>query len=189
MQDYELFIKQKSQLDGNFGFEPTTIPDFLFPFQRKLVEWSVRKGRAGIFADCGMGKTLMELVWAQNVVIKTGRPVLILTPLAVASQFVEEAARFGIDAVRSIRGEIAAPIVISNYERLHLFAPDMFGGMVCDESSILKSFDGVRKAAITEFMRTLKYRLLGTATAAPNDYTELGTSSEALGCIVGAGIT
>jgi hypothetical protein len=157
------------------------LPSFLFPFQAALVEWAVRKGRAGIFADCGLGKTVMELVWADNVYQHTGKPVLILTPLAVASQFAQEADRFGIDAARSHRGEIEAPIAIANYERLHLFDADTFGGVVCDESSILKSFDGVRRAEITEFMRMKKYRLLGTATAAPNDYTELGTSSEALG--------
>jgi hypothetical protein len=181
MNDYEIFIRSKAQLDGYFGFDATSIPEFLFPFQATLVEWSVRKGRAGIFADCGMGKTLMELAWAENITKHTGKPVLILTPLAVGAQFTEEAERFGFDAARSQRGEILAPIVIANYERLHLFDPDMFGGVVCDESSILKNFDGVRRAAITEFMRMKEYRLLGTATAAPNDYTELGTSSEALG--------
>ena len=180
-EDYELFIRQKSQLDGYFGFEPDHLPDYLFPFQRVLVEWAVQKGRAAIFADCGLGKTLMELVWAENVNHQTGKPVLILTPLAVAAQFKNEANRFGVEVARSKQGEIASPIVITNYERLHLFHTEMFGGVVCDESSILKSFDGVRKAEITEFMRERKYRLLGTATAAPNDYTELGTSSEALG--------
>jgi len=179
--NYERFIRAKSQLDGNYGFEPTFVPDYLFPFQTVLVKWAVRKGRAAIFADCGLGKTIMELVWAQNVTGYTGLPVLILTPLAVAAQFTREAERFGIDAARSIRGEITAPIMIANYERLHLFDPAMFGGVVCDESSILKSFDGIRRGQITEFMRRLKYRLLGTATAAPNDYVELGTSSEALG--------
>ncbi len=181
MIDYRDFIREKAQLDGNHGFEPLTVPAHLFPFQAALVEWAVRKGRAAVFADCGMGKTLIEMAWAENVVRHTGKPVLILTPLAVASQFVQEAERFGIDAGRSHRGEIPASIVITNYERLHLFDADDFGGVVCDESSILKAFNGVRRTEITEFMRRQKYRLLGTATAAPNDYTELGTSSEALG--------
>lgn len=178
---YEQFIRGKSQLDGDFGFEPDYLPDFLFPFQRSLVQWAVRKGRAAVFADCGMGKTLLELVWAWNVYQQTGKPVMIMTPLAVANQFAQEAAKFGIEAARSIRGEVDAPVVIANYERLHLFDEGDFGGVVCDESSILKSFDGTRRQQITEFMRLKKYRLLGTATAAPNDYTELGTSSEALG--------
>jgi hypothetical protein len=178
---YERFIRQKAQLDGDYGFDPDYLPAFLFPFQAALIEWAVQKGRGAIFADCGLGKTLMELVWAENIYRRTGKPVLILTPLAVATQFAQEAAKFGIEAGRSHRGEIEAPIVIANYERLHLFSPDDFGAVVCDESSILKSFDGVRKHEITQFMRKKEYRLLGTATAAPNDYTELGTSSEALG--------
>lgn len=180
-QEYQEFINSKSQLDGNYGFSPHNIPSYLFPFQASLVEWALRKGRGALFADCGMGKTLMELVWADNVYQETGKPVFILTPLAVAAQFAEEANKFGIEAGRSSHGEIKSSIVVTNYERLHLFSPDDFGGVVCDESSILKSFDGVRKSEITEFMRRHKYRLLGTATAAPNDYTELGTSSEALG--------
>lgn len=178
---YSDFIEHKAQLDGNYGFSPSAIPSYLFPFQAALVEWAVKKGRGAIFADCGMGKTLMEMVWAENVARHTGKPVIIITPLAVAHQFEQEATRFGIDAGRSHHGEIEAQVVITNYERLHHFNPDKFGGVVCDESSILKSFDGVRRQEITDFMRKHKYRLLGTATAAPNDYTELGTSSEALG--------
>ncbi len=181
MSDYDAFLASKAQLGGDHGFEPTVLPDVLFPFQAATVEWATRKGRAAILADCGLGKSLMQLVWADNVSRHTGRPVLILTPLAVADQFVREGEKFGIDVQRSHRGEIEAPLVVTNYERLHLFDADRFGGVVCDESSVLKGFDGARRAAITEFMRQLPYRLLGTATAAPNDYTELGTSSEALG--------
>lgn len=178
---YESFISTKTQLDGDYGFDPPILPDSLFPFQRAIVDWAVRKGRAAIFADCGLGKTFMEMVWAENVTRHTGKPVLILTPLAVAQQFVREAEKFGIEIARSVAGEVPARIVVTNYERLHLFNSSQFSGVVCDESSILKSFEGIRKAEITEFMRTVPYRLLGTATAAPNDYTELGTSSEALG--------
>lgn len=181
LASYEDFLATKRQLDGDFGFDPEFLPDALFPFQRALVQWAVRKGRAAIFADCGLGKTLMELTWAENVAQRTGQPVLLLTPLAVAPQVVEEADKFGIEAARSLRGERPARVVVTNYERLHLFDPEDFGGVVCDESSILKSFDGVTKARVTEFMRTRPYRLLATATAAPNDFTELGTSSEALG--------
>lgn len=178
---YSAFLERKMQLDGDFGFDPIVVPDVLFPYQQALVEWAVQKGRAAILADCGLGKTLMELVWAENVYRHTGKPVLILTPLAVAHQFVGEGHRFGIDVARSVAGETTAPIMVANYERLHLFDPAAFGGVVCDESSILKSFDGTRRKEITEFLRLMPYRLLGTATAAPNDYTELGTSSEALG--------
>lgn len=181
MMDYRTFLETKAQLGGEHGFAPRDLPAFLFPFQGALVEWSLRKGRAAIFADCGLGKTPMQLVWADQVARHTGKPVLILTPLAVAQQTVAEAGRFGIEAVRSERGEIPSLITVTNYERLHHFRPDDFSGLVCDESSILKNFSGARKADITEFMRRLPYRLLATATAAPNDYTELGTSSEALG--------
>jgi hypothetical protein len=179
--DYQTFLETKAQLGGDHGFDPSWLPDYLFDFQASLVQWAVRKGRAAIFADCGLGKTIMELVWAQNVAIRTGKPVLLLTPLAVAQQTVHESEKFGIDASRSFHGEIGSPIVVANYERLHYFNPHEFAGVVCDESSILKSFEGVTRKAITEFLRTLPYRLLATATAAPNDYVELGTSSEALG--------
>lgn len=178
---YSTFLESKTQLQGDFGFEPLVIPEFLFPFQKSLVEWAIRRGRAAIFADCGMGKTPMQLVWAQNVVQKTGKPVLILTPLAVGAQTVREAHKFGIDAAQSRDGKIAAPITVTNYQQLHKFDWQQFGGVVCDESSILKNFDGKIKAEVTDFMRKLPYRLLCTATAAPNDYIELGNSAEALG--------
>ena len=181
-RSYDEFLTDKSQFGANDGFEPSFIPDFLFDFQRHLTEWAVRKGRGAILADCGLGKGPMQLVWAQNCATKTGKPTLILTPLAVSRQIVEEGERFGIEAVRS-SGEFpkSARIIATNYERLHHFSPSDFGAVVADESSILKNFDGKRKSQITEFMRTVPYRLLCTATAAPNDYIELGTSSEALG--------
>lgn len=178
---YQQFIDSKRQLSGNFGFDCEFMPDQAFPFQKDLIQWAVRKGRAALFADCGMGKTLMQLAWAKNVADYSGGRVLILTPLAVSHQAVAEAEKFGIEATRSNSGEINSQIVVTNYERLHYFSPEDFTGVVCDESSILKNFDGATKAAITEFMRTRKYRLLCTATAAPNDFIELGTSSEALG--------
>lgn len=181
MTSYAEFIERKTQMGGDHGFAPDDLPDWLFPFQAALVDWALRKGRGAIFADCGLGKTPMQLVWADNVRRHTNKPVLILTPLAVSYQTVGEAAKFGIEAAVSRDGKVDAPIVITNYERLHYFQPHQFGGVVCDESSAIKSFDGVRRAAVTAFMRKLPYRLLCTATAAPNDYTELGTSSEALG--------
>ena len=178
---YAEFLHKKTQLGGEHGFIPLEIPEFLFPFQKDLVDWAIRKGRAAIFADCGLGKTPMQLAWADNVIRHTGKPVLILTPLAVAGQTLREAQKFGFMADHSRNGEYYAPIAITNYEKLHLFKPDDFAGVVCDESSILKNFDGKTKAAATEFMRTIPYRLLCTATAAPNDFDELGTSAEALG--------
>ena len=181
VSDYGEFLLQKSQGGADSGFAPVWMPDFLFDFQRELVEWAVRKGRAAIFADCGLGKTPMGLTWASNVARKTGKPVLYLTPLAVASQTVREAEKFGIEARQSKDGAHAGHIIVANYERLHYFSSSDFGGVVCDESSVLKSFAGERRGEITAFMRQVPYRLLQTATAAPNDYIELGTSSEALG--------
>lgn len=182
MIDYASFIASKRHLSGDHGFEPIWNPDFLFPFQASLMEWATRKGRAALFADCGLGKTPIQLVWAENVMRHTRGRVLVLTPLAVAQQTVREAEKFGIGAARSVAGELPDErIVIANYERLHLFDPADFAGVVCDESSILKNFDGMRRGEITEFMRKLPYRLLATATAAPNDFHELGTSSEAIG--------
>jgi hypothetical protein len=178
---YADFLARKTQLDGDHGFDPIDIPEFLFPFQAALVTWALRKGRGAVFADCGLGKTPMELVWAQNVYRHTGRPVLIAAPLAVTFQVASDASKFGIEAAISRDGVPSAPITITNYERLHQFDPDVYVGMACDESSAIKAFDGVRRAIVTEFMRRMPYRLLGTATAAPNDHVELGTSSEALG--------
>lgn len=178
---YAEFLSAKSQLDGDHGFAPLWLPEDLFDFQAAMVEWALRKGRAALFEDCGLGKTFQELVWAQNVVMHTNGNVLIAAPLAVAQQIVREASKFGVDASLSRDGKAHRGITVTNYEKLHLFDATQFVGMVCDESSILKSFDGARKTEITQFMLKMPYRLLGTATAAPNDYTELGTSSEALG--------
>lgn len=179
--DYRGFLDRKTHLGNQSGFAPLFMPDFLFPFQRALTTWAIEKGRCAIFADCGLGKTPMQLVWAQNVVEKTCKPVLVLTPLSVGAQTVREAEKFGIEAKQSRDGQVAAPITITNYQQLHKFDWKQFGGVVCDESSILKSVDGAIKSQVTDFMRKLPYRLLCTATAAPNDYIELGTSSEALG--------
>lgn len=181
MHDYKTFLASKAQLANMAGFEPIWMPDFLFDFQKHLVEWSIRKGRGGLFEDCGLGKTPQQLVWAENVVRKTNCRVLILTPLAVANQTEREAVKFGIEAKRSVAGELSSQIVITNYERLDKFDPDDFAGVVCDESSILKSFNGATRKSITRFMSKMQFRLLCTATAAPNDYIELGTSAEALG--------
>lgn len=179
--DYKQFIELKQQCGGDHGFDPIFMPDWLFDFQKSLVGWAIRKGRAAIFADCGLGKGPMQLVWAENIVRKTGKRVLIVTPLAVSYQFIHEGEKFGIDCQRSTNGKPSSAITITNYERLHNFDRDDFIAVACDESSILKNFGGATKAVVTEFTRKMPYRLLCTATAAPNDYYELGTSSEALG--------
>ncbi|GMV07395.1 MAG: hypothetical protein AMXMBFR53_36700 [Gemmatimonadota bacterium] len=180
---YAAFLESKAQAGRAVGFDPTWVPDWLFGFQAMLTEWAVRRGRAAILADCGLGKGPMQLVWAENVVRHTNRPVLVPTPLAVSYQLVQEAEKFGIEAVRSSDGRVptGARVVITNYERLDRFDPTSFAGVACDESSILKNFNGATKAVVTEFLRRMPYRLLSSATAAPNDYVELGTSSEALG--------
>ena len=179
--DYHAFLSDKLQAGADCGFEPLWMPDWLLGFQSHLDQWAIRNGRAAIFADCGFGKTPMQLVWAENVLRYTNMPVLIATPLAVSYQTVREGEKFGIQVTRSADGKHKGGIVVTNYERLHHFDPTEFGGFVGDESSILKNFDGKIKAEVTEFVRRIQYRLLCTATAAPNDYHELGTSSEALG--------
>jgi hypothetical protein len=178
---YAEFLARKAQMHNGDGPAPDWMPDWLFPFQRELVDWAVRMGRSAIFADCGLGKTPMQLTWAENIRRHTGKPVLIVTPLAVSFQTEREAAKFGLEAAVSRTGQVIAGMTITNYERLEKFTPADFGGVVCDESSAIKAFDGKRRAVVTEFLRTMPYRLLCTATAAPNDYIELGTSSEALG--------
>ena len=182
MDDYAKFLNGKSQIGTDSGFKPIWTPDFLYDFQHNLVEWSLRKGRAALFEDCGLGKTPQQLVWAENVVRKTNKPVLVLTPLAVSGQTHREAEKFGIDSEVSRDGKFTGKrVIITNYERLHYFNPSDFDGVVCDESSAIKNFEGERQKVVTEFMRMRPYRLLCTATASPNDYIELGTSGEALG--------
>jgi hypothetical protein len=180
--DYSTFIAKKSQLSAGVGFEPLWMPNSLFPFQQFMVEWAIRRGRGAMLEDCGLGKTFQQLVWAENVVRKENKPVLVATPLAVSPQTVREGDKFGIEARQSRDGKLSGPrIYVTNYEKLHLFDPNDFAGMVCDESAVMKNMESVMQGTITEFMRKLKYRLLCTATPAPNDYPELGTSSEALG--------
>ena len=181
MGTYAEFLERKAQLDGMAGFEPLWMPDFLFPFQQMLTGWAIRQGRGALYVDCGAGKGPMALVWAQNVYKRTGKPVLLLTRLGVTEQMVTEGVKFGVDAEISRNGKIPAGVTVTNYERLEHFDRDKFGGVVCDESSAIKAYDGVRRAIVTDFLRKMPYRLLATATPSPNDYTELGTSSEALG--------
>ena len=182
MTDYEIFLEKKRHLIGDFGFKATWYPDIAFDFQRYIIEKSIRKGRIGNFIDTGLGKTLIQLSEAYNIVLETNKRVLILTPLAVAFQFILEAEKIGIDDIEySKDGKFTKKIVLCNYERLHFFNPNDFVCVICDESSILKNFDGKIKSQITAFVKKVKYRFLSTATPSPNDFIELGTSSEALG--------
>jgi len=178
---YHDFLYRKQQLDGYFGFEATWTPEMLFPFQRYLVEWACRKGRAAIFADCGMGKTPMMLTWAENVIRKTNERVLIVAPLAVSHQIVKEGEKFGVEVHRSTDGKPKPNVTVTNYERLWKFSPEDYGGVVCDEGQIIRHWSGATQKSVTRFLCKIKYRLLCTATPAPNDFPEMGTVSEALG--------
>jgi hypothetical protein len=179
--DYAEFLARKAQYDGRSGFAPLWMPDGAFDYQVAAIEWACRQGRCALFEDTGMGKTVQELAWGENVVRHANGRVLLLTPLAVGAQVEREAERFGIDARRADKVDARKGIYITNYQRLHHFDPADFVGVIGDESSCLKAFDGTTRKVATEFMRTLPYRLLATATPAPNDYPELGTASEALG--------
>jgi hypothetical protein len=180
--DYHEFLKLKKHLLGEFGFEPTFYPYIAFDFQKEIIKRAVKKGRMAIFADTGLGKTLIQLSIAQNIVEKTNGRVLILTPLAVAFQFELEAEKIGVPDVKQTKdGKITSKIVLCNYERLHYLNPNDYEGVILDESSILKNFQGKIKTQITSFIKSIKYRFFSTATPAPNDYIEFGTTSEALG--------
>jgi hypothetical protein len=181
-QNYRDFLETKKHSIGNFGFEANYIPDMAFDFQKYIIEKAVKKGRMAVFADTGLGKTLIQISIAENIVRHTNKKVLILTPLAVAFQFIQEAQKIGITDIQySKDGKHTSKIVVCNYERLHLFDRKDFEGVILDESSILKNFDGKIKGLITSFVKKIPYRFLSTATPSPNDFIELGTSSEALG--------
>jgi len=179
--EYQEFLEQKKQLSGNFGFEPIFMPDFLFDFQKYLVEWNLLKGRSGTFSDTGTGKTYMELVWAQNIVQKTNKNVIIFAPIAVSQQTKKIADGLGIEINRSRDGKPKGKITITNYEQIEKFDSNDYIGCILDESSAIKNSIGKTKKLVVRFMAKMPYRSLWTATPSPNDYVELGTSSEALG--------
>jgi len=160
--DYQSFIESKKHSSQNFGIEPNYLPDRMFDYQKYVSEYAIKKGRCAVFLDTGLGKTIIELTIAKNYIHNTNKPVLIITPLAVAFQFIKEATKFGIDDIEYCKdGKYKSKIVVCNYERLHYFTSTDFDCVILDESSILKNFEG--------------------AIPSPNDYIELGTSSEALG--------
>jgi len=182
MSDYQQFLELKRHSSINYGIDPNFTVDKMFDFQKYVSDYAIKKGRCGIFLDTGLGKTIIELTIAKNYIHATNKPVLIITPLAVAFQFLKEAEKFGIDDIEYSRdGKYKSKIVVCNYERLEHFNYLDFDCVLLDESSILKNFDGAIKQHITSFLRKVKYRFLFTATPSPNDYIELGTSSEALG--------
>ena len=181
--EYLKFLENKKHSIGNFGFKANYIPDCAFDFQEYVIKKAIKKGRSAIFLDTGLGKTLVQLAIAKNIINHTNKKVLILTPLAVGFQFIKEAKERKItdDIEISKDGKHTKKIVVCNYERLHYFNETDFECVILDESSILKNFDGKIKNNITSFIKKIPYRFLSTATPSPNDFIELGTSSEALG--------
>lgn len=180
---YEAFVRGKLAYRAPSGIAGSVdLPASLFPHQRALTAWAIKRGRAAIFADTGLGKTSMELAWSDVVTKHTGAPVLILAPLAVAAQTAAEGRRIGIDVTVCRDGDHVRPGVnVTNYDRLHRFDPSIFGGVVLDESSIIKHHDARTFSALTAAFRETPFRLPATATPAPNDWTELGTHAEFLG--------
>jgi len=179
---YEQLINSKKHSSIDIGIKPIFLPDAMFDYQKFVAEKNLIKGRHAGFLDTGTGKTIIELTVAANYVRQTNKPALIITPLAVADQHLKEAEKFGIEDVEHTKnGKYKGKIILINYERLHYLDPSDFDCVILDESSILKNFDGKIKEQITTFLKRVKYRYLYTATPSPNDFIELGTSSEALG--------
>jgi hypothetical protein len=181
MSDYRTFLKTKTLRAQPHGIKTKGLKlnAKLYEFQRVCVDWALRRGRAALFQDCGLGKTPQQLEWARVIAEKTGKPVLILAPLAVAQQTVREGEKFGIPVRHARDGsEVQAGINVTNYEMLQHFTADGLGGIVLDESSILKAFAGKVRRSITDFAAKVHYRLACTATPSPNDFMELGTHSE-----------
>ncbi len=179
--NYSDFLKSKEVVDRSTGFCPGDLSPMLFDFQTAIVRWACKRGRAAIFADCGLGKTPMQLSWAEQVCNHTGSPVLILAPLAVSKQTQREGSKFGINVtVCESQDYVVNGINVTNYEKLHKFDPSSFSGIVLDESSILKSYTGKFRNYIIESFARTPFKLACTATPAPNDFVELGNHSEFL---------
>jgi superfamily II DNA or RNA helicase len=179
---YEEFLKSKERVIKPSGFECEPSNKYLFDFQRDITKWALKKGKAAVFLDTGLGKTIIQLSWSDEVCKYTNGKVLILAPLAVSKQTVREGAKFGIE-VTSCRSQkdVKQGINITNYEMLQHFNPNEFDGIVLDESSIIKSFSGKTTQEMLDLFRFTHYKLACTATPAPNDYEELGNHAEFLG--------
>ncbi len=181
-QQYQRFLQSKRHSVQDFGITPNCLPDTLFDFQKYVAEYAIKKGRCAVFLDTGLGKSLLELIISANYAKHTNKPVLLLTPLSVAPQFLREAEKFGIDDVEySKDGKFTKKIIVTNYQRLHYFNAKDFDCVCADESGCLKDEKSATRDAVISFMRKIKYRFLFTATPSPNDFIELGNSSEALG--------
>lgn len=181
--DYQSFLKEKEMKTDSVGVDVSleTLNKILFPFQKDVVKWSLKRGKAAIFAGTGLGKTLMQLEWGRQIYEKTGKNVLILAPLAVASQTVREAKKINLSVTHIRQDEdVTDGLNITNYEILHKLNLNKFDAVVLDESSILKSFTGKVRNQIIDGFRDYSYKLACTATPAPNDHMELGNHAEFL---------
>ncbi len=184
--DYARFVAGKRRAVEPVGFEVDYVNAMLFDWQRDIVKWALRRGRAALFADCGLGKTPMQLEWARKVCEHAGGDVLVLAPLAVSAQTQREGRKFGVEVtVCRETADIQPGINVANYERLDRFKAHTWAGVVLDESSILKGFDGKFRKDVTDFVRTIHYRLACTATPAPNDLIELTNHAEFLDVMSG----
>ena len=183
MPAYADFLAAKKRHDPATGLaEIPELPEQLFPFQRDIVGWALRRGRAAIFANTGTGKSFMELAWGRAVHQATGGNIILLAPLAVAGQMVREAYKFGLPAKQcATQADVEPGITVTNYAKLHHFDLTQFVGVILDESSILKAFDGKTRSMLIERCKCIPYRLCATATPAPNDFMELGNHAEFLG--------
>jgi DNA modification methylase len=180
MKDYLEFLKQKQKAHVLSGFDVHELNPALFDFQKFIVKRALKAGKYAIFADCGLGKTLMQLEWANQVTRHTNKPVLILAPLAVSGQTIKEAQKFGLKCEKIKSDVFGQGVYITNYEQLEKIECDVFGGIVLDESSILKNFTGIYKNLIIDVFGNTPYKLACTATPAPNDLNEIGNHSEFL---------
>ena len=183
IDNYEEFLKLKIKIDPDTGLQIIgNLPSNLFPHQRDIVKWALKRGRAAIFAQTGLGKSFMELAWGHEIFTTTGGNILLLTPLAVAAQMVREAQKFGLPAKQCFSQiDVEPGITVTNYAKLHHFDLSKFVGVILDESSILKAFDGKTRTSLINACKDVPYRLCATATPAPNDFTELGNHAEFLG--------
>lgn len=182
MTTYDDFLRSKLVTAAPEGFEPKTNNTHLFDWQKTVTEWACRTGCAALFEDCGLGKTPQQLVWADEVAMQSGRPVLILAPLAVSQQTKREGVKFGVDVnLAEAQADIKKGVNITNYEKLGHFDPSKLGGIVLDESSILKAYMGKTKRLIVDMFGDTPYKLACSATPAPNDLMELLNHAEFLG--------
>lgn len=179
--DYQIFLSSKQRRFAGSGITPSSLNDRLFAFQSHIIQEALNKGRYGIFADCGLGKTFMELEFAHQVSRHDGRPVLLVCPLAVGGQTIREAQKFGYNSVDRVGRDTEIQVV--NYENLDKIDPSDYSGIVLDESSILKNYEGAYRNLIIDGFRRTTYKLACTATPAPNDPMELGNHSEFLGAM------